>query len=200
MSKLSRIGGALASVALASILVMGGGLVLPGFATVTLAESTTDCAGGENCAHEAAITNGETTTHYGTLTEALSTAADGQTITLLKDIDNSVTAGDYSKGINYSLNAGTTLDGNGHTLSGHIGVYIPAAGATVRNVKFDNIHNSTVVDKDTCDYYGWESKTGNQSAIYMPPGLSAPLLSPAVPLTTSTGTPSRLRPPRPLAS
>lgn len=131
-----------------------------------MAYSTTACNGGENCTHEAAITNEGTTTHYGTLTEALSAATKGQTITLLKNIDNSVTAGDYSKGINYSLNAGTTLDGNGHTLSGHIGVNIPAAGATVQNVKFVNIHNSTVVDKDTCKYYGWESKIGNQSAIY----------------------------------
>lgn len=166
MSKLSRIGGALASVALASILVMGGGLALPGFATVALADSTTDCAGGDNCNHQAAITNGETTTHYETLTEALSVASGSQTITLLKDIDNSVTTEDYSKGINYSLKAGTTLDGNGHTLRGHIGVHIPAAGATVKNVKFVDIHNSTEVDEATCKYYGWESKTGNQSAIY----------------------------------
>ena len=127
-----------------------------------LAVGTTECAGGETCTHQAAIGN----THYDTLTEALSAAADGQIVTLLRDIDNSVTADGYSTGVNYSLKAGTTLDGGGHTLSGHIGVYIPAAGATVKNVKFVNIHNTTEVDKDTCDYYGWESKTGNQSAIY----------------------------------
>lgn len=105
-------------------------------------------------------------TKYATLTEALSNAHSGQTVTLLKDIDNSITAGGYTGGINYSLNEGVTLDGADHTISGHIGVRINAAGGTVKNVKFEDIHNNVVVDPDTCEYYGWESKTGNQSAIY----------------------------------
>lgn len=105
-------------------------------------------------------------TEYATLTEALSKAQSGQTVTLLKDIDNSIGAEGYTGGINYSLKAGVTLDGADHTISGHIGVWIDAAGGTVKNVKFENIHNNVVVDADTCEYYGWESKTGNQSAIY----------------------------------
>ena len=105
-------------------------------------------------------------TKYATLTEALSKAQSGQTVTLLKDIDNSITAVGYTGGINYSLNEGVTLDGADHTISGHIGVRINAAGGTVKNVKFVNIHNNVVVDPDTCEYYGWEGKTGNQSAIY----------------------------------
>ena len=105
-------------------------------------------------------------TEYATLTEALSNAHSGQTVRLLKDIDNSITAVGYTGGINYSLNEGVTLDGAGHTISGHIGVRINAAGGTVKNVKFVNIHNDVVVDADTCDKYGWDSKTGNQSAIY----------------------------------
>lgn len=105
-------------------------------------------------------------TKYATLTEALSKAQSGQTVTLLKDIDNSITAVGYTGGIEYRLNEGVTLDGAGHTISGHIGVRINAAGGTVKNVKFVNIHNNVVVDPDTCEYYGWESKTGNQSAIY----------------------------------
>ena len=112
--------------------------------------------------YEAAIGD----TEYDTLTEALSKAKSGQTVTLLKDIDNSITADGYKSGINYSLKAGVTLDGDDHTISGHIGVHINAAGGTVKNVKFVNIHNNVVVDADTCEYYGWESKTGNQSAIY----------------------------------
>ena len=112
--------------------------------------------------YEAAIGS----TEYATLTEALSNAHSGQTVRLLKDIDNSITAGGYTGGINYSLNEGVTLDGADHTISGHIGVRINAAGGTVKNVKFENIHNKVVVDADTCEYYGWESKTGNQSAIY----------------------------------
>lgn len=105
-------------------------------------------------------------TEYATLTEALSEAKSGDTVTLLKDIDNSITAVGYTDGIEYRLNEGVTLDGNGHTISGHIGVFINAAGGTVKNVKFENIHNDVEVDPDTCEYYGWESKTGNQSAIY----------------------------------
>lgn len=105
-------------------------------------------------------------TEYAKLTEALSNAKSGDTVRLLKDIDNSIGAEGYKGGINYSLKAGVTLDGAGHTISGHIGVHINAAGGTVKNVKFENIHNDVVVDADTCEYYGWESKTGNQSAIY----------------------------------
>lgn len=105
-------------------------------------------------------------TEYATLTEALSKAHSGQTVRLLKDIDNSITAVGYKGGIEYRLNEGVTLDGAGHTISGHIGVRINAAGGTVKNVKFEDIHNNVVVDPDTCKYYGWESKTGNQSAIY----------------------------------
>ena len=128
--------------------------------STVLADSTDSCAG--ECTHEAAIGN----VHYDTLSEAISASNSTDTIRLLADIDNSVGSGDYTGGINYSLKADTTLDGNGHTISGHIGVYIPAAGAAVKNVNFMNIHNPTVVDEDTCDYYGWDSKTGNQSAIY----------------------------------
>mgnify|MGYP001074253251 CR=1 FL=1 len=105
-------------------------------------------------------------TEYDTLTEALSKAQSGDTVRLLKDIDNSITAVGYKGGINYSLNEGVTLDGADHTISGHIGVRINAAGGTVKNVKFKNIHNDVEVDADTCEHYGWESKTGNQSAIY----------------------------------
>ena len=105
-------------------------------------------------------------TEYAKLTEALSNAHSGQTVRLLKDIDNSITAVGYTGGIEYRLNEGVTLDGADHTISGHIGVRINAAGGTVKNVKFVNIHNDVVVDADTCDKYGWDSKTGNQSAIY----------------------------------
>ena len=105
-------------------------------------------------------------TQYATLTKALSEAQSGDTVRLLKDIDNSIGTKGYTGGINYSLKAGVTLDGDGHTISGHIGVWINADGGTVQNVKFENIHNDVVVDADTCEYYGWESKTGNQSAIY----------------------------------
>lgn len=112
--------------------------------------------------YEAAIGS----TKYAKLTEALSKAQSGDTVRLLKNIDNSIDAEGYTGGIEYRLNEGVTLDGADHTISGHIGVRINAAGGTVKNVKFEDIHNKEVVDPDTCEYYGWESKTGNQSAIY----------------------------------
>ncbi len=104
--------------------------------------------------------------NYSSLSEAISNSASGDTITLLADIDNSVDSEDYVSGVSYTLKAGTTLNGNGHTITGHVGIHIPAGGATVCNINFKNIHNNTVVDQSTCDRYGWESKTGNQSAIY----------------------------------
>ena len=129
---------------------------------LTAMAASTDSCLEDSCSHEAAIN----TTHYDTLTEALSAATEGQTVMLLKNIDNSVDAEDYGGKVSYTLKASTTLDGDGHTISGHIGVYIPAEGATVQNVKFMNIHNKVVVDEATCEKYGWTSKTGNQSAIY----------------------------------
>ena len=127
-----------------------------------LAGSTDTCLGGEDCSHQAAIGS----THYDTLTEALAAAEADETVTLLTDIDNSLDNPNYKGGLSYILNAGTTLDGAGHTLSGHIGVHIPAAGATVTNVEFRDLHNDTEVKQSDCDKYGWDSKIGNQSAIY----------------------------------
>ena len=114
---------------------------------LTAMAGSTDSCSGEPCDHEAAID----AIHYDTLAEALSAATGGQTVTLLKDIDNSVDAEDYGGKVSYTLKASTTLDGDGHTISGHIGVYIPAEGATVKNVKFMNIHNNVVVDEATCE-------------------------------------------------
>ena len=73
-----------------------------------LAAGATDCSGGDECNHEAAIGN----THYGTLKEAMGAAKNGETVDLLRNVTltKSVeTAGKVS---------GITLDLNGHNIDG----------------------------------------------------------------------------------
>lgn len=106
------------------------------------------------------------TTDYATLADAIDASVEGDTIILLTDIDNSVDAADYTGALRYSLKAGTTLDGSGKTISGHVGIWISAAGGTIRNVNFKDIHNDAAVPAEKLEQYGWESKVGNQSAIY----------------------------------
>ena len=131
------------------------------------AGSDAPCDDGDGCQHAAAIiTEAGTTTHYDTLQEAITASNSGDKIQLLKDIDNSIYAEGYTGALSFELKENTTLDGNEHKISGHVGIRIPAQGATVQNINFENIHNGVVVDEATCKYYGWENKTGNQSAIY----------------------------------
>lgn len=73
------------------------------------------------------------TTKYATLAAAAAAAQTGETITLLADISDTG---------NISLKAGVTLDGDGKTISGNSAIYINKDGGTVKNVNFDNIHNS----------------------------------------------------------
>lgn len=73
------------------------------------------------------------TTKYSTLAAAAAAAQTGETITLLADISDTG---------NISLKAGVTLDGDGKTISGNSAIYINKDGGTVKNVNFDNIHNS----------------------------------------------------------
>ena len=51
--------------------------------TAALADEVTGCVGGETCSHQAAIGS----THYDTLQEAVNAANDGDTVTLLKDVE-----------------------------------------------------------------------------------------------------------------
>ncbi len=73
------------------------------------------------------------TTKYETLAAAAAAAQTGETITLLADISDTG---------NISLKASVTLDGDGKTISGNSAIYINKDGGTVKNVNFDNIHNS----------------------------------------------------------
>ena len=70
---------------------------------------------------------------YETLAAAVAAAQSGDTIKLLVDLTDTGAS---------SLKAGVTLDGDNHTVSGNSCVYINAAGGTVKNLKFENIHNS----------------------------------------------------------
>lgn len=93
-------------------------------------------------------------TEYATLQAAFTEAQSGQTIELLANIED---AG------NINLPAGVTLDGDNHNISGNSAIHINAAGGTVKNVNFENIHNDAVVG---ANQYGLsESAVGTQTAI-----------------------------------
>lgn len=77
--------------------------------------------------------------NYESLTEALAALQEGETLTLLADVTNE----NYSNVISISLPAGATLDGNGNIISGNVAVYVNAAGGTIKNINFQNIHNGT---------------------------------------------------------
>ena len=67
-----------------------------------LAASDTSCDGGESCKHEAAIGN----THYDTLSEAIEAAQAGETVLLLKDVQE-------KENITVEADKNLTLDLNG---------------------------------------------------------------------------------------
>lgn len=82
-------------------------------------------------------------TKYTTLTEAVAAVQADGTITLLADVTNKANeSGEADNVINIVLPAGATLDGDGHTLEGNIKVTVNAAGGTIQNVNFKNIHNN----------------------------------------------------------
>ena len=71
-----------------------------------LAASDTSCDGGESCKHEAAIGN----THYDTLSEAIEAAQAGETVLLLKDVQE-------KENITVEADKNLTLDLNGKTIT-----------------------------------------------------------------------------------
>lgn len=82
--------------------------------------------------------DGATTTTYDSLEVALADLGAGETLSLVTDVQND----DYDNVTDISLPAGATLNGKGYTLSGNIAVHVNAAGGTVQNVNFKDIHNS----------------------------------------------------------
>ena len=104
---------------------------------------------------------GETT--YPTLQGALNAAETGQTVIMLKDYNNE----NLQNKTRFILKAGVTLDGNGCKISGNSDVEVDAAGGTVQNVHFENIHDSSEVSQGYKDKYGFSSdKVGTASALY----------------------------------
>ena len=73
-----------------------------------LAAGATDCSGGDECNHEAAIGN----THYGTLKEAMGAAKNGETVDLLRNVTLTKSVETVRKV------SGITLDLNGHNIDG----------------------------------------------------------------------------------
>ena len=68
--------------------------------TAALADEATGCVGGDNCSHQAAIGD----THYSTLVKAVSAAKNGETITLLDNVDLTETLIIKDKTITLDLN------------------------------------------------------------------------------------------------
>ena len=85
----------------------------------------------------AASVNG---TPYTSLSDALAAAQDGNTVTLLSDIEND----DPDTPLNFNINSDIILEGNGHTISGNTALYVASGNqsTTIQNVHFENIHNS----------------------------------------------------------
>lgn len=98
--------------------------------------------------------NGE---KYESLAEAIKAANNSDIIKLLVDIKDS---GEIT------LPANVTLDGAGHKITGNSCVRVNTAGGSIKNVSFENIHNSTVVSSENCEKYGWSDKIGSLSAVY----------------------------------
>ena len=104
-------------------------------------------------------------TKYETLAEAIKALKENETLTLLADVENV----NYAKAdvIDIKLPAGATLDGNGNTISGNIKVNVNAAGGTIKNVIFKDIHDATELSADQKERYGFsENKVGTLTAIY----------------------------------
>ncbi len=76
------------------------------------ADVSTDCAGGDDCQHAAAITSGNVTTHYDTLLQAIDGAEEGSTITLLKNYE--VQTKEYTS---YLMPNGSVLNLGNNTLT-----------------------------------------------------------------------------------
>lgn len=97
-------------------------------------------------------------TDYDSLTDAAAAATSGQTITLLADIAD---AGSIE------LKAGVTLDGDGNKISGDSSIWINAAGGTIQNVVFENIHNNSTPSADDISKYNLPTdKVGTLTAVY----------------------------------
>ena len=109
-----------------------------GVTTAAWAGTTENCAGGESCAHQAAIGN----THYDTLKEAIEAVHVNDTtpteIVLLKDVDN----GD---GIVVASGKNFTLDFAGHTYT----ITQKVVGSTgTESQCFQLLKDSTITMKD----------------------------------------------------
>ena len=77
---------------------------------------------------------------YASLEAALNAAKDGDTLELLTDLTNSTDSATK----NITLNNDIILEGNHHSISGNIAIYVPDTNAntTIQNVNFSNIHNA----------------------------------------------------------
>lgn len=64
------------------------------------------------------------------------------------------------------LSANVKLDGNGHRISGNSALSANAAGATIVNTTFENIHNTTALTAAQIAKYNFTRTSGNLTAVY----------------------------------
>ena len=78
--------------------------------TAALADGVTNCPGGEECTHEAAIGG----THYATLEEAITAATSGATINIINDVDADVSSVTQNNNGVFEIKKSLTINGNDH--------------------------------------------------------------------------------------
>ena len=96
--------------------------------------------------NEASVTSSGTTTYYATLAEAIEKAKPGDTIKLVRDIENAMdTEGAPNGTAAYTIPAGVTLDGGGHKITAssnwkatsHPIIGVKGATTTIKNLTID---------------------------------------------------------------
>lgn len=127
--------------------------------TMIVSMMPTAFADGGSYVAEATLKDG-TAQSYTSISEAVSAAGEGGTVKLLNDITSP-----EETAVVIKLPANATLDGDGATLSGNVCVEIDAAGGTVKNVNFKNIHNISTLNENEA-WYGFKDKVGKLTAVY----------------------------------
>ncbi len=108
-----------------------------------LADLSADCAGGDNCNHEAAIG----TTHYDTLSEAIAAANNSTettvTVTLLKNVSVTLQSNSNTTGAYTITRSGVTIDGgsNSYKITATAGT---ASGSNYQHIFIIQANNVTI--------------------------------------------------------
>ena len=128
-----------------------------------LADLSADCAGGDNCNHEAAIG----TTHYDTLSEAIAAANNSTettvTVTLLKNVSVTLQSNSNTTGAYTITRSGVTIDGgsNSYKITATAGT---ASGSNYQHIFIIQANNVTISNLEIEDAVDKrQHKTGNDN-------------------------------------